>query len=66
MSHDLGTVTIFRLLGLGYYRERIRIKISVRIKVRVRVRIRDIRVISLKYKRIQNYKSLKIVTLPKT
>ena len=42
MSHDLGTVTIFRLLGLGLVFElgkRVRIKIKVRIGVRVRFRI---------------------------
>jgi hypothetical protein len=44
-----------------WIRETIRIRI---IKIRVRISVRVIG-LSLKYKRIQNYKSLKIVTLPK-
>jgi hypothetical protein len=52
MSHDLGTVTIFRLLGLGFgLGKGLRLGLGLGL--------------SLKYKRIQNYKSLKIVTLPK-
>jgi hypothetical protein len=51
----------FRLLGLGFGLGK---GIRVKIRVRIRVRVRFIG-LGLKYKRIQNCKSLKIVTPPK-
>jgi hypothetical protein len=52
MSHDLGTVTIFRILGLG---------LSFGVAKGLGLGLG----LSLKCKKIQNYKSF-IVTLPKT
>ena len=69
MSHDLGTVTIFRLLGLGFWiRERVRVMIKIRVRLGVRVRVRFRVRIGVKFKIQKNTKlqSLKIVTLPKT
>jgi hypothetical protein len=55
MSHVLGGVNMtFRV----WIRERVRIGVRVRVRFRLGL--------SVKYKRIQNYKSLKIVTPPKT
>ena len=60
VSHDLGTVTFFRLLRLelGFRVSGLGLELELGLGLELGL--------SLKYKRIQNYISLKIVTLPKT
>jgi hypothetical protein len=58
MSHVLGGVTSFRLSGLGWFGLGKGLGLGLRSGLGLGL--------SLKYKSIQNYKSLKIVTPPKT